>query len=208
MPTVDKTWVFASDNEGLADVGDSAITVVHDTAGNPGGSLEYTGAASGTTERARKSTTGETWQTWGVPAGNVVTSVQVISWDSRKWAVPASQTPTITARVLDSAAASVHSAGDIINLGLGTGADIAWINNGAGTSRAVDAAKQASTTDVRLEIQLTVTVASSTWDIGIDNVLLRMTYSASSTPIIDSIGYNLDDMDYRIGPSVMRASTR
>lgn len=178
MATVDKTWVFAADNEGLADVGDSAITLAHDTAGNPGGSLEFLGAATGTTERARKAATGETWETWGVPAGSTVTDVQVISWDKRHWGGAVTQ--TLKMRVVDSAAASVHSAGDLVNAALGSGVDGAWAPQGAGTSRAVDAGKQASTTDVRLEVQCDISAASSSFDLGIDNILLRITYTTGA----------------------------
>lgn len=182
MATVDKTWVFLADAEGLADVGDSAISVVWDTGGNPGGSLEFLGAATGTTERARRAATGQTWETWGVPAGATVNSVQVISFDSRKWSN--ATTPTVKVRVVDSAAASVHTAGDLVSLSLGTGADAAWVANGAGTSRAVDAAKQASTTDVRLEVQLDLLAATTSLDVGLDNILLRITYTASGGAVV------------------------
>lgn len=175
MATVDKTWVFASDNEGLVDVGDSAISVANDVAGNPANSFEWLGAATGTTERARRASTGQSWETWGVPASSTVTDVQVISWNSRKWSNPV--TPTIKMRIVGSGAATVHSAGDLISLSLGTGTDGSWISQGAGTSRAVDAGSQASTTDVRLEIQLDLSAASSSVDIGIDNILVRMTYT-------------------------------
>lgn len=177
MATVDKTWVFASDNEGLADVGDTAVTVTHDAAGNPGGSLEFVGNSGGTHERARRASTGQSWETWGVPSGATVTDVQIISFDSRKWAVVAATGQTVQMRIVDSAGNTVHSAGDLINLGLGTGTDGGWVNQGAGTSRAVDSAKQASTTDVRLEVELTHGSASNTWDTGFDNILLRMTYT-------------------------------
>lgn len=182
MATVDKTWAFLADTEGLADVGDSAITFQADTAGNPAQSVHFVGAATGIQERGRRATTGQTWETWGVPAGATVTDVQVISWNSRKWAVMASQTPTISIRVVDSGGASVHSAGDLVSLGLGTGADVAWISQGAGTSRAVDAGKQASDTDVRLEIELDVTAANTAWDIAVDTILLRITYTVSGVP--------------------------
>lgn len=192
VATVTKTWTFTSDAEGLADVGDSAITFAKD-AGDP--SVHFTGAASGTQERGRRASTGETWETWGVPAGATVTSVQVLSWQSRRWAAPASQTPTISMRVLDSAAASVHAAGDLVSTNLGTGTDTGWVNQGAGTSRNVDSGKQASNTDVRLEIELDVSLASSTWDVGVDTIALQITYSggpptwvASSTGATDAGG--------------------
>jgi hypothetical protein len=177
MSTVDKTWVFLADNESLADVGDSAISLAHDTAGNPGGSLEFLGGASGTTERARRAATGETWETWGVPSSSTVTSVQVISWDSRKWNT-GGKNNTVTMRVVGSGGTTVHSAGDLVSVALGTASDGAWVNNGAGTSRAVDGGSQASTTDVRIEIQITLSALEATYDLGIDNVLLRITYTA------------------------------
>jgi hypothetical protein len=186
MGTVDKTWVFTADNQGLADVGDSAITVAHDAAGNPGGSLEFVGAASGVTERARKATTGETWETWGVPAGAIVTSLQVISWDKQRYDGNAA-TCTVTMRVLDSGAVTVHSAGDLVNAALGTGVDGAWVGQGAGTSRLVDGGSQPSTTDVRLEVQVTLSIATSGFDLGIDNVLLRITYTGGGVAPPDGV---------------------
>lgn len=177
MATVDKTWVFAADNEGLADVGDSAISVAHDTAGNPGGSLEFLGAASGLTERARRASTGETWETWGVPSGSTVTSVQVISWDKRHWD-GGGQTPRFRMRVVGSGGTTVHTAGELVDTTFGSGADGAWSSQGAGTSRAVDAGSQPSTTDVRLEVQVDINPAGVSFDHGIDNILLRMTYTA------------------------------
>lgn len=185
MATVDKTWVFASDNEGLADVGVGAWTINHDTAGNPGGSLEFgADTLSGTvTEKARKAATGETWETWGVPAGATVTDVQVISWDYRPWGITSVTSYTFKVRILDSAAASVHAAGDLVSLAL-TLSTGSWLAGGAGTSRAVDAAKQASTTDVRLEVEGTVVMSgANSADVGIDNILLRITYTAGSTTL-------------------------
>lgn len=177
MSTVDKTWVFAADNEGLADVGDSAVTVAHDTAGNPGGSLEFLGAASGTVERARRAATGQSWETWGVPSGATVTSVQVISWDKRKYNAGGAA-PTITMRVVGSGGSTVHTAGDIASAAFSNAQDGAWSSQGAGTSRAVDGGSQASTTDVRLEVQLNLNTIDAVFDLGIDNILLRMTYTA------------------------------
>lgn len=179
MSTVDKTWVFLADNESLADVGDSAISLAHDAAGNPGGSLEFLGAATGVTERARRAATGETWETWGVSVGATVTSVQVISWDKRRWDGNAA-TCTMTMRIVGSGGSTVHSAGDIVNSALGSGVDGAWSSQGAGTSRAVDAGSQPSATDVRLEVQATISAATAGFDLGIDNILLRITFTAGA----------------------------
>ena len=108
MSTVDKTWTFTSDTEGLADVGDSAISVAWDSTPH---ALEFTGGVSGTTERARRASTGETWETWGVPAGATVTGVQVVSWNYQRFA--AAVTATVRIRVVDSGGTTVHSAGDL-----------------------------------------------------------------------------------------------
>lgn len=177
MATVDKTWTFATDNEGLADVGDSNISLYHETAGNPNGGIGFSGAsgAANTQERARRASTGETWETWGVPSGANVDSVQIISWDRRKWAAP--NAVTVKFRIVGSGASTVHSAGDLVDVNLGSGADGAWTANGSGTSRAVDGGSQASTTDVRLEIQINYASASSSHDLALDNILLRITYT-------------------------------
>ena len=199
MATVDKTWVFASDNEGLADVGDSSVyNMDHDTSGNPGGALEpncpspQVGTLS---ERARKASTGETWETWGVPAGNIVTDVQIISYDFKMYTTTNVTSENTKIRIVDSAAATVHSAGDLIDQNQTL--DTAWNNKGSGTSRAVNANRQASTTDVRLEVQETIVLsAGATHDANIDNILLRMTYSAGGIPAKAGAGI--------MGPDVAR----
>lgn len=185
MATVDKTWDFPADAMGLADVGDSAITVVWDggagaVSGN--GSLEFTGAATGVTERARRASTGETWETWGVPPGSTVTDVQLQQAYKRRWDGSA-PTAALAMRIVDSAAASVHSAGDILTVAAATGADGAWVAQGVGTSRAVDSGKQASTTDVRLEVQITSGAPNSTLDFGVDAITLRITYTAGAAAV-------------------------
>jgi hypothetical protein len=187
MSTVDKTWVFLADNESLADVGDSAISVVHDVGGNPGGSLEITGGATGTTERARRAATGETWETWGVSVGATVTSVQVVSIDSRIWneGSPA-RTGTLSVRVVNSSATTVHSAGDVYTRSLAGASDGAWVN-AAGTSRAVDASYQASATDVRLEVQLTISGVAAGYDLGVDNIQLRITFTAGGAASVKQL---------------------
>lgn len=182
MATVTKTWSFTSDAEGLADVGDSAITFQKDP-GDP--SVHFAGDNSGTTERGRRASTGETWETWGVPAGATVTDISVTDYSTRKWAVVAGQSPTLKIRVVDSSGASVHSAGDLVNQNLGTGQDGSWVPQ-SGTSRAVDSGKQASTTDVRLEIQMDFSSASANWDVGVDEISIQITYTGGPTPPTDS----------------------
>lgn len=176
MATVNKTWDFAADNQGLADAGVGSIVVQHDTGGNPGGSLEFVGGATGTTERAVKATTGETWETWLVPAGAIVTDVQITAIDYRVWANPNARTITLGARVVGSGGSTVHTAGDLLAQAM-SGA--AW-NTVSGPSRAVDAGSQPSNTDVRLELQYTTNVADGNVDVGVDNITLTITYTPAA----------------------------
>jgi hypothetical protein len=182
MPlTVVKTLQFLTDLEGLADVGDSAdITVVRDATGNPTGSLEWLVDATGT-ERARRPSTGQTWETWGVPPGSIVTDLQITGFDYINWNSITSSS-TISIRIVDSAGATVHSAGDLINLGLTmTPTGTPWKVAGAGPSRAVNASKQASTTDVRFEITNSAN-GSTGGDMGMDNIALLITYASGGPP--------------------------
>lgn len=163
--TVVKTWNFASTTEGLADAGnDAVLTFAAETStGNPTNSVKFSESSKNTTktEFARNPSTGETWETWGVPAGATVTSIQFTKWS--EYTDPSTIGPTannFSARIIDSGGTSVTSgAGDPIpTTAMGTG-DTAWNVQSAGASRNVDASKQASTTDVRLELQQDVTTS-------------------------------------------------
>lgn len=182
MATVTKTWSFTSDAEGLADVGDSAITFQKD----PGdASVHFAGAASGTTERGRRASTGETWETWGVPAGAVVSAIQITAWQGRVWGNFGGESCTLTLRIVDSSGTTVHSAGEL-DSAVHSSSVGGWTAHGPGTSRAVDGGKQASTTDVRLEIQFDASTATPAWDVGVDEITLEITYSGGPTPPTDA----------------------
>ena len=191
--TVVKTWNFASSTEGLADAGNDAIlTFAAETStGSPTNSVNFSESSKNTTktEFARNPSTGETWETWGVPSGATVTSIQFTSW--QEYTDPSTLGPTVnnfSARIIDSGGTSVTSgAGDPIpTTAMGTG-DTAWNVQSAGSSRSVDAGKQASTTDVRLELQQNVTTSGP---LGIllqmyDTFELTITYTggaAGATP--------------------------
>lgn len=187
MPSVTKTWTFASGAEGLADAGNSAVTFAAQAGdGNPADSVKFTqGTKSVThTEFARRATTGETWETWGVPAGATVTDVQVTAWSERLVSNTKLSSHSIKARIIDSGGASVHAAGDLLDVALGTTTDASWQAGAAGTQRAVDSAKQASTTDVRLELEYGVTTSggggSANVDQRFDQIELTITYSENT----------------------------
>jgi len=191
VATASKTWVFASNNEGLADQSISAnITVAWSaTDGNPAGSLEWTrsGGTGAITEKASKSA-GDSWETlFGIPAGSTVTDVQVLGWDELSWST--TDTRRVRFRIISTLdLITVHSAGDLFDTGSGTPSP----NNGtpaakgAGTSRAVDALYQPSSSAVSLEIEVNVTT-SSTLDIEQDNIQVQITYTppgAASAPFV------------------------
>lgn len=185
--TVVKTWNFASSTEGLADAGNSVtMAFAADTStGNPTNCIHFSGLGKNSTqiEYARNASTGETWETWGVPSGATVNSIQVTSWseetDTSILGVVAS---SVSIRIIDSGGTSVTSgAGDpIASVAVGTTGDSSWQLPAAGSSRNVDAGKQASTTDVRLEIQQygRSSGASAFFDQRYDTISLTITYTA------------------------------
>lgn len=196
MPTVTRTWAFASDAEGLADAGVSGVVFGFlGTDGNPSGCVRFTQAnkAQNVTERALRASTGQTWESWGVPAGATVTQVQVTAWSEKLVANTKLTSHTISARIVGAGGASVHSAGDLLAaVALGTTVDASWQAGAAGTARAVDSGSQASGTDVRLELEYAVVTSggggSASVDQRFDQVQLTITYSDAPPPEVDLSG--------------------
>jgi Concanavalin A-like lectin/glucanases superfamily len=191
MATVVKTWVFATDAEGLADeAASSSIAFAWqsgDSQSGSGGCVKFTQATKSTnsTERAKRSATGQTWETWGVPAGSIVTQVQITAWYKRLMGNTKLTSHTISARILDSSNAKVHSAGDLLSaVTLATTPldSSAWpAVQAAGTARAVNAGKQASNTDVRLELEYSCVTSGSSGSAAVDErfdgIQLTITYT-------------------------------
>lgn len=153
MSTTVKTWTFTSDAEGLADAANStAVTFAHD---GTDAAVKFTCATKNIieTEFARNASTGESWETWGVTSGDVITDVQITAWTEKLVANTHLDAHSIKMRIIGSGGSSVHSAGDLIDTSLGTTTDPSYQAGSAGTSRAVDSGSQASTTDVRLELE-------------------------------------------------------
>lgn len=185
MPTVTKTFTFASGTEGLLDLGISGVTFAHVAGdGNPSGSIQFTQATKLVTqsEIGARNTTGETWETWGVPAGSTVTSVQITAWQERLAANTKLSSHSVQMQVMGSDSASAL-AGDLINTSLGTTTDATWQAGAAGSSQAVNTNRQASTTDVRLYITYSVTTSggggSANVDQRFDQIELTITYTAA-----------------------------
>lgn len=198
--TVVKTWNFLSTTEGLADAGNDAILTfaANTSTGNPTNSVQFSESSKNTTrtEFARNSSTGETWETWGVPAGATINSIQITAWsettDSTQLGVVMS---SVSFRIIGSGGTSVTSgAGDPIDhISPGTGGDTVWNIMSAGSSRNVDAGSQPSTTDVRLEIEQNVRTSGP---LGImlqsyDTISLTITYTAGGGGTSATGGQNL-----------------
>lgn len=204
-----KTWAFAADAEGLTDAGNAAnlTFAAHAGDGNPADSVKFTTPTKGQTmtEFARRSGTGETWETWGIPSGATVTDVQITAWNEKLRANTKLSSHSVKARIIGSGGSSVHSAGDLLDASLGTAIDSSWQSGAAGTSRAVDAGNQASTTDVRLELEYTVVTSggggSANVDQGFDQIQLTVTYSPPPSGTI-TVGTTGAQTSKVISPSV------
>lgn len=191
-----KTW---ADFAGFTDQGVTAsITAQIDAAGNPGPSCDFTTTTAGLTGALEKwRGPSATWESWGVPAGAVVTTVQITGFDTQCYArAGVTANPTIKMRLVDATTGTtVHAAGELQSASLAETVDAAWHARTAGTARTVDSGKQASTTAVKLELELTITTTTSVnSDFGFDNVVLAITYAAPagagtaySQPLADTV---------------------
>lgn len=159
MGLVQKTFSFAADAEGLADAGNHAnVTFAHESGdGDPSGCVKFSfpdsGALSGAIEYARRATTGQTFETWGVPGGSEIVSVQLTAWKYKKDSA-AVTAQTLKVRLIDETGFPIHS-GELLNVSLGTGAT-GWLSGSAGSDVPIDFLYEESTQDVRLELELTV----------------------------------------------------
>jgi len=180
--TVVKTWTFTGNAEGLADAANStSVSFAHDATDNAVKFTTTTKNLSNEVEFGRKAATGETWETWGLPTNATVTDVQITAWQEELVANTKLTSHSLKARIIDSGGSTVHSAGDMLNVTLGTTIDPSYQAGAAGTSRAVDAGSQASSTDVRLELEYTVTTSggggTASVDQRFDTIELTITYT-------------------------------
>jgi len=187
MPTVTRTWTFATTTEGLADAGNSStLTFSASGSGNPASSIQFasTTGNESTTEYARAaSSQGFTWETWGVPAGATVTQLRISNWDKRLQQANRLTSWRIRFRVIDSAGVSVTAGnGDPGDYTPSITANTSWSTDNGGASPLVNvvSGRQASTTDVRLEIQVDIVMGTGTspnFQLLIDNIDLEITYT-------------------------------
>jgi hypothetical protein len=173
MPTIDKTF-----NGGgtFSELGNSA-NIVFDPNGSAYIFTSSTSDMSNEGEFGLQSS-GETWETWGVPAGATVTGVELVTYDRAITNTGGRVTDSLVeVDILNSAgSASVLSGVLLSNTNRTTGSTAGA--TGAG-SRSVSGGSQASNTVVRLQFfnQLSSNSSSVTWSYSLDNLLLRITYT-------------------------------
>lgn len=189
MPTVVKTWSFATDAEGLADAGGSSSIAFAYEGGDgsaSAGCVKFTTAVDGLvneTEQGRKVSTADTWETWGVPGGATVTNVQVTAWKAKladDTGLSEANDCKLTIQAVDASAVSVTDA-DLI--GSQNITSLSWTAMSAGSLRGVISGKQTSSTPVRLELEVRLSTddPSTSVDVRFDSIELTITYDDGTT---------------------------
>lgn len=187
MPTVNKTFAFATDT-GYVEAGTAAaIAGAFDGGdGNPSGCIAFTDTAaahSAQAETCHLSSTAETWESWGVPVKATVTALRVTAWDNKRGSVTGlSGSATARINVLNGSGGNVTSS-PLISVAQ-SGQLSSWTTQAAGSSQAVTAANQASTTAVRIDCfyQWATTGGSPNLSCKFDNIVLEITYVDPITP--------------------------
>jgi hypothetical protein len=187
MPTVVKTWPFASTVDGWVDVGDSPrITPAADGAnGNPAGSYDVVGTAIQNPDSERmRSAAAETWETWTVPTGSTVTSV-VMAIDYHRWGTGTLTTWRFRGRIVDGSGVLALAADSVdVSPTIATDGAGVW-NTNTGSSQNVLSGSQPSNSSVRFELQVSSTGgAGGSLDVAFDNIKATITYTAGGGGIV------------------------
>jgi hypothetical protein len=183
MATVTKTWSFTTDAMGLAaSAGSTSISFGWVSADQ---AIQFTSALKNLASAFRvavRATTGETWETWGVPSGATVTTVQATAWNKRLAANTGLTAAQIQADLVASDGSLVYgAAGNLILTTLPTTPTAtAYSAGAAGASLPISVAYQASTTDVRLQLRYTVSSGNTnnpSVDYRFDEIAVQITYT-------------------------------
>ena len=173
MATVQRTFSFATNAEGLTDQAVSAIAFAWDGAdGNPAGCVKFTQGTKNVTQSERATTSGLTWASYGVPAGATVNTARVVSF----WRKVAANTK-LTSHTLAIRAAGLGLAADTLPTVVG-----GWLAGG-GIAAAQSAAGATASATAELELQYDITTSggggSAAVDARIDQVVLEIDYTAA-----------------------------
>ncbi|MEN6605904.1 MAG: hypothetical protein ABFD60_01575 [Bryobacteraceae bacterium] len=186
MSTVTKTWSWDSTIDGwVSDGGGGYVTLSYDAGGDVGGCILclVTGEPDSTHNFSTllNSKTGETWADWGVPAGKVVTNIQISAW-KRKVASPSALTSHKVASVSVTSSGVAVSSALLTNVTFPTSAS-AWAAQTAGSTQAVSSTYQALSTPVRLALVYSGTTGNGGGvNTYFDTISLTITYEDSGIP--------------------------
>lgn len=191
MATVDFTFTFASNAQGLVDAGNSSSLAfaAESGDGNPSGCVKFTLGTKSTTqtEYGRDAASSRKWEDYGVPANSHVTQVEVLSYNEKTATVTKLSSHGWQFRFKNNGATeSVHGATDLVAVsGHGITADGSW-QTGAGIAAAqnVGDSYHLSSTYVRFEIQYDCTTggsgSSASVDQRFDQIAIRITYTPAT----------------------------
>jgi len=187
MATVSRTFTFTSDLEGLQHLGPSAdITASYNASdGDPSVgclSAQLTGDLASSSGNIYNPSTGETWEDWGVPAGALVTDIQVTAYNHQFVENNLVTAFTCQMEVIDSYGNSVTSDDNqyILNDNIGING-FSWAAGGSGIQRSINSNRQDSDTDVRLKIILTMSALSGNIaGYDLDTIQITLTYTTGS----------------------------
>lgn len=191
MPTVVKTFRFDSDLEGLEEAGLSLTSIGYYAGdGDPSNGccrIQLSGGGfAAVAKYARKPGTTDSWETWGVPPGATVQTVECARAQGKQ-AGTGAITALLYARVVDATAGSVHGSGtahDLIAANIAPdigGPAGTWFDLGTNGVQAVDSGRAASTQSVRLEIQADVGLVTGSCDFRLDTIVLHIVYTGGSS---------------------------
>jgi mucin-22 len=192
VTTVQKTFAFASDLDGLVNngAGQQPVGSWLSSDGSPAnGCLNWHQGTKNTTQSAQVigATDGSvTWETWGVPAGATVNTVRVVSFQKRLTSATKLSSHSHQIKVVGSdGSTSVHGATDLASESLGTTTGAWAAGTGIAAAQSVIAGKQASNTPVALYQNYTITTSSgggsASVDQNFDTILIEIDYTATET---------------------------
>lgn len=188
MATVQKTFAFASDAEGLTGngAGSQPIFAFEGTDGDPAGSFKWTQGSKNQNQSAQATgpTDGSvTWESWGVPAAATVNNVRVVSYRTRLAANTKLTSHDWRIQIVNSGG-SVHGATALANQTGGTSTGFWGAGSGIAAAQNVDAGSQASSSTVALQHDYHVVTSggggSANVDQRFDTITIEIDYTAGS----------------------------
>lgn len=176
MPTVQKTFAFAADAEGLTDQAVSGVAFAFlSSDGNPAGCVRFTQGTKSVTHTERAKTAALAWTDYGVPSGATVNTVRVVSYSRKVAAVTKLSSHSHVIRVGGASLATE-------TLPTATGA---WLSGGGIAAASAPA-------DPQLEIEYTVTTSGggggASVDARFDQIVVEVDYTEGAAPISGSGG--------------------